>query len=156
MIRSLFLGKTLCISNKHYKYYMAYLNVSFQGNGTDSLTFPPTKRSWVGRSGRRRKINCTGVLKHQSAMTWHGHGQVTWNIFITGNALTIKREQETFTSYLAHFSIYWYTKQGSAHSGFSWRISSLLPRTCILVCSLPWNITTTKCSCTSACNALGG
>lgn len=35
MIRSLSLGKTLCISNKHYKYYMASLSISFQGNDTD-------------------------------------------------------------------------------------------------------------------------
>ena len=44
----------------------------------------PTKWSWVGRSGQWGvKINCTEKLKHQSAITWHGHGQVTWNIFRT-------------------------------------------------------------------------
>ena len=155
MIRSLSLGKTLCISNKHYKYYMAYLNISFQGNGTDSHS---TNKKIMGgkvravRSKNKLHWRAQASVCHDLAWTWASYMQHLHN----WNVRNIKREEETFTSYLvplldllihkARLSPFWVLLE--------W--SSLLPRTCILVCSLPWNITATKCSCTSACNALGG
>ena len=155
MIRSLSLGKTLCISNKHYKYYMAYLNISFQGNGTDSHS---TNKKIMGgkvravRSKNKLHWRAQASVCHDWAWTWASYMQHLHN----WNVRNIKREEETFTSYLvplldllihkARLSPFWVLLE--------W--SSLLPRTCILVCSLPWNITATKCSCTSACNALGG
>ena len=73
-------------------------------------------------------------------MTWHGHGQVTWNIFIIEMYWILRGREETFISYLVPLLKLQIQK---ARFGPFWVLfgqSSLLPRTCILVCSLPWNI----------------
>lgn len=74
------------------------MNASFQGNGTDSHS--TNKKIMGGKVRAVEKINCTGVLTsvcHDLAWTWASYMEHLHN----WNALTIKREQETFTSYLA-------------------------------------------------------
>ena len=99
MIRSLSLGKTLCISNKYYKYYMAYLNISFQGNGTDSHS---TNKKIMGgkvravRSKNKLHWRAQASVCHDWAWTWASYMQHLHN----WNVRNIKREEETFTSYL--------------------------------------------------------
>ena len=143
MIRSLSLGKTFCISNKHDKYYMASLIISLQGNDTD---FHSTIKMGVG--GKNKSVWSKNqqhwrsrILDSspRSAMTWHGHGRVTWNIFLIELQWILRGRDETFPSYLVPLSLLTDTESKvQPFLGSLWAIS-LLPSMCILVCSLSWN-----------------
>lgn len=158
MIRSLTLGKTLCISNKHYKYYMASLNISFQGNDTD---FHSTiKMGMGGRSGQWRvKRNCTGEIKNPRfqicpdlAWAWASYKEHLHN----WDVLNIKREGRDIYKLASSTSQFTETEsKAQPILGSLWAISPL-PRICNLACSLLCNLATKHCPCTSACNALNG